>query len=213
MTVTTRIPLARVLAVLFATLLLLAACGGEDAAEEPAADTAADAPATPTETPTPVPADTATEMAATETAPAADGTAAPEAAATDMAGATVMTSDSPLGEILVDGEGRTLYLLTADSPDESTCFDACAEAWPPFTTTDAATAGEGADASLLDTLERDGETQVAYNGWPLYYFQGDAGPDEVNGQGIESFGGTWWVLGPDGEPIEETASAAASVDY
>jgi predicted lipoprotein with Yx(FWY)xxD motif len=36
--------------------------------------------------------------------------------------------------------------------------------------------------------------QVTYAGHPLYYFIGDRHPGEVNCQGAEQFGGTWYVL-------------------
>jgi quercetin dioxygenase-like cupin family protein len=40
-----------------------------------------------------------------------------------------------LGKILVDAQGRTLYLFEKDKGARSTCFGACASAWPPLTTT------------------------------------------------------------------------------
>ena len=45
---------------------------------------------------------------------------------------TVTVSSSPLGQVLVDGSGRTLYLFRADTSTVSTCYDACADAfqWP-----------------------------------------------------------------------------------
>jgi predicted lipoprotein with Yx(FWY)xxD motif len=121
-----------------------------------------------------------------------------------LEGAAVATADSELGTIVVDGEGLTLYILTADEQGASTCYDDCAGAWPPFTTDGGPQAEAEVDASLLGTTDRDdGTTQVTYDGWPLYYFIQDAAPGDVTGQGIVGFGGTWWVIGPDGVPIEE----------
>jgi predicted lipoprotein with Yx(FWY)xxD motif len=55
------------------------------------------------------------------------------------------------------------------------------------------------DASLLGTVERpDGSIQATYNGWPLYYFAGDPGAGDVNGQGVNDI---WWVVSPAGEAI------------
>ncbi len=131
----------------------------------------------------------------------------------EASGTTVATADTDLGNILVGPEGLTLYLLTADSPGESTCTAGCADAWPPLTTEGEPQAGEGADGSLLGTLEReDGSTQVTYNGWPLYYYSGDASPGEAAGQGFESFGGTWWVLGPEGEAVQGDSGSATNGD-
>lgn len=198
------------------TVVLLAACGGggADEAATESADAATTAPAV-TQQAT---ADTGTEDTGTEDAGAggeAEGAEATTDADTDSSAATeqaaaVMLADSDVGEIIADGQGRSLYLLTADSPGESTCFDACAAAWPPFTVEDDPAAGEGVDQSLLGTIDRDGAMHVTYGDWPLYYFQGDGGPGETAGQGIESFGGVWWLVGPDGQAIEGSAVSAAT---
>lgn len=46
-------------------------------------------------------------------------------------------------------------------------------------------AGDGVDEGLLDTIERDdGATQVTYDGWPLYFFAEDGEPGDVEGQGV-----------------------------
>src|SRR5262245_32062415 len=46
--------------------------------------------------------------------------------------ATIGVSDvGGLGKILVDSRGRTVYLFEKDTGAQSTCFGACASAWPP----------------------------------------------------------------------------------
>lgn len=112
---------------------------------------------------------------------------------------TVMTAETDLGTILVDGEGMTLYMFTNDTQDsgESVCEGDCLVAWPPLE--GEPTAGEGVDESLLGTIERsDGSTQASYNGWPLYYWAQDTAPGDVTGQGVND---VWYVLDPAGEPI------------
>jgi uncharacterized protein (TIGR02246 family) len=105
------------------------------------------------------------------------------------------------GEYLTDGEGRALYLFLNDEQGESTCYDQCAQNWPPLLTTEDAEAGEGVDSDLLGTTERDdGTTQVTYNDWPLYYFAADEDPGDVDGQGR---GEVWYLVSPDGEAIED----------
>ena len=110
-----------------------------------------------------------------------------------------------LGTFLVDSSGRSLYLFTADSPGAggSTCYEDCAEKWPPFVVDTEPVTGEGVDASLLGTLtRRDGEMQVTYNGWPLYYYQQDENAGDVEGQDVHGFGGEWYLITPAGEKVE-----------
>ena len=116
------------------------------------------------------------------------------------AGVTVDATESDLGTILTDEEGRTLYVFLSDSEGESTCYDDCAQTWPALETEGDPQAGEGADASLLGTTEReDGALQATYNEMPLYYYADDAEPGETNGQGV---GDVWFVVSTAGEPIQ-----------
>lgn len=116
------------------------------------------------------------------------------------AGTTVEVAESDLGSILTDAEGRSLYVFLNDSDGESSCYEDCAQNWPALETDGEPQAGEGADASLLGTTEReDGAVQVTYNEMPLYYFAGDDAPGDTNGQGV---GDVWYVVSADGEPIQ-----------
>lgn len=126
----------------------------------------------------------------------------------DAAAATVTTTDhDAFGTYLADGEGMALYLFVPDDQGPSTCSDACAEAWPPLFADGDVTAGEGVDADLLGTTERDdGSLQVTYGGWPLYYFARDGEPGDVAGQGIND---VWYLVAPDGTAIGAEADAAA----
>jgi predicted lipoprotein with Yx(FWY)xxD motif len=114
--------------------------------------------------------------------------------------ATVAVEDSDLGQIVVDAQGRTLYVFLADEGSESTCYEGCEPNWPPLTVDGEPVAGEGVDGSLLGTSERnDGSTQVTLNDRPLYHFAADETPDDMNGQGV---GDVWYVVSPEGEPIQ-----------
>jgi predicted lipoprotein with Yx(FWY)xxD motif len=132
------------------------------------------------------------------------GSAAPTSPPKAAAGAAkVAVANSPLGRILVDGPGRTLYLLEKDTGTASTCDGACASSWPPFTTKGNPLAADGVSAGKLGTTQRtDGKTEVTYNGHPLYYYAGDTKPGDTTGQGLDSFGAEWDVLSPAGEKIE-----------
>jgi len=121
--------------------------------------------------------------------------ASPSPAAATIAVAT----NSKLGQILVDGKGITVYLFVKDTGQSSTCYTSCAQVWPPVLTSGPPQAGTGAAASLLGTTTRtDGKVEVTYAGHPLYYFVSDKQPGDATGQGVDNFGGLWWVLTPSG---------------
>jgi predicted lipoprotein with Yx(FWY)xxD motif len=153
--------------------LLITACGSDDSG--PTASSAAPPPS-----------------AVESPAPSAPAAPAGESVA-------VTSASSPLGEILVDSSGRTLYGFTEDDAGTSTCVDACAGAWPPAIV-QGQPAVDGLDQALVSTVVRpDGTTQLKVGKWPLYTFSGDAGPGDVNGQGS---GGSWFVVAPDGTLIK-----------
>ncbi|MEV7185887.1 hypothetical protein [Kitasatospora sp. NPDC093102] len=171
-----------------AVALITVVCGGcsnsksTTTTESPA--TAATSPGSPAATPT------STE----NTSPAAGSTGA----GATVAAATVGKYQS----ILVDSQGKTLYLFEADTSPTSTCYDACATAWPPLLTTGTPTAGKGVDqAKLSTTARKDGKSQVVYNGHPLYYFAGDTAQGDTNGQGSPEFGAGWYVVNVAGDKV------------
>lgn len=130
-----------------------------------------------------------------------------QSGASATAAATVKTASTPLGTVLVDGSGRTLYLFERDTGASSTCNGACAQAWPPLTTSGAAKAAGRASAARLGTTSRsDGTTEVTYAGHPLYYYAGDSGPGSTDGQNVDAFGAEWYVLAPSGNPITGNGS-------
>ena len=119
-----------------------------------------------------------------------------------QAGAKVALAKSPLGGILVDSKGITLYDFVKDKRNVSSCYGACAALWPPLITKAKPVAGHGVRASLLGTTKRkDGKLEVTYNGRPLYYFVTDTKPGQTTGQGVDQFGAPWWVLSAAGKEI------------
>ena len=119
------------------------------------------------------------------------------------ASSALATRTTNHGPILVDGQGRTEYMFAADKSTTSTCTGACAQAWPPVTTTGGKpTVGAGLTASLVGTTKRaDGSTEVTYDGHPLYYFEGDQAAGVAHGQNVDAFGAKWYVVGPKGTPV------------
>ena len=120
-----------------------------------------------------------------------------------------MATNGSLGKILVDSQGRTLYLFQADKGTKSACTGACAVAWPPVRASGKPVAGSGITASKLGTTARsDGKPQVTYNGHPLYTFANDQKAGDTSGQGINAFGGLWYVLSPAGTTITSSGSSS-----
>ena len=133
------------------------------------------------------------------------GSAASPSAAAQTTGVALAVGNSNLGPLLVDGNGRSLYLFEADTASASTCYDACAQAWPPLLSSSPPKAETGVTPAQLGTTKRkDGSSEVTYNGHPLYYYVGDAKPGDLVGQGLNQFGASWYVLAPDGTKIDKS---------
>jgi predicted lipoprotein with Yx(FWY)xxD motif len=142
--------------------------------------------------------------AAKTTTPPKTATTAKKASprAPAKAPATVALRTTPLGKIITDSHGRTLYLFAADKSMSSTCNGACASAWPPLSVTGQPVAGPGLQSGLLGTTKRAaGATQVTYGGHPLYYYAGDSQPGQTTGQDLTEFGAKWLVLSADGAEL------------
>lgn len=132
--------------------------------------------------------------------------------AAPASGATAATSaalaESPLGEILVDGEGNTLYGFTNDADGTPTCTGDCAATWPAQLVEAEPVLGEGLDPAGFTLVEgADGGQQLKAGEWPLYRFSGDAAPGDVNGQGS---GGVWFAVAADGSLVQDAAADGGS---
>ena len=113
---------------------------------------------------------------------------------------SVALRTTALGKVLVGANGRTLYLFTADK-GSSACYGKCAVVWPPLLASDPSV-GTGLNSSMLGTTKRtDGKLQVTYNRHPLYYFVKDSKVRDTKGEGIDHFGGRWWVVSATGSQI------------
>ncbi|HTK17683.1 MAG TPA: hypothetical protein VL769_14915 [Acidimicrobiia bacterium] len=98
-----------------------------------------------------------------------------------------------MGALLVDAKAMTLYTLT-NAGKPVACTGKCATFWPPLLLPPGATAATGgAGVSGLGTVVMNGGMQVTEHGDPLYRFSQDKAAGDTNGEGINSFGGTWHV--------------------
>jgi predicted lipoprotein with Yx(FWY)xxD motif len=144
---------------------------------------------------------TAPEPAASESESAAP---TPSESGTPASGTVELTTaDSPLGEILVDGDGMTAYYFDKDVPDSgsSTCEGDCAVAWPSITSASTTPVVDESVTATVGTITGvAGETQITVDGLPIYLFQKDMAPGDVNGQAV---GDVWWVIAPDGTKITD----------
>lgn len=129
-------------------------------------------------------------------------------AATFGSTVTVKSTDTDLGPVLTDSEGRTLYGFTNDVDAVSTCYGTCAEAWPPVIVPPDWTVGPGIDSGIFSTVIReDGLEQLIAGKFPLYLFSGDAAPGDHNGQGS---GDVWFVVKTDGRLVLDGGDKAAA---
>jgi len=116
--------------------------------------------------------------------------------------ATLTAKSSRFGRILFDGRGFVLYAFTRDPRGRTSCYGACAAAWPPYIVTARPRAGAGVTRGLLGTTRRrDGKLQGTYAGRPLYYYVGDRSPGQILCQNVEGFGGLWLVVRPNGKVV------------
>ncbi|HEX4687955.1 MAG TPA: hypothetical protein VH228_14340 [Nocardioides sp.] len=111
--------------------------------------------------------------------------------------AGLSVAQTSLGKVLVDGNGMTLYTLSADGPDKSTCDSQCLQFWP------ADSPGGAGKVSVTTgrTTTPDGTAIATVAGHPVYTFSQDQQPGDVNGEGVNEFGGTWYAVSPTGQPV------------
>ena len=152
----------------------------------------------------------AAAAACSSSSSSSSSTAAPSTSAPASASASAVTisvkSVTGVGSVLVNGQGKTLYMLTSEKGGKITCTasNGCTKVWPEtvVVTGTKATAGSGVQSALLGTVTgASGSPEVTYNNWPLYTFAGDPGPGVAKGQGLTNFGGTWYVLSAAGNPV------------
>jgi predicted lipoprotein with Yx(FWY)xxD motif len=119
---------------------------------------------------------------------------------------TISTRNLPgLGSVLVNAQGRILYMFAPDKQLKVTCVGSCAAIWPPVTLASGqkAVAAGGVKASLLGSDANPGGGQVVtYNKWPLYTYVPDTATGDHVGQALNLNGGLWYVLSPSGAVIK-----------
>jgi predicted lipoprotein with Yx(FWY)xxD motif len=126
------------------------------------------------------------------------------------AGSALSVAHTAVGKVLVDANGRTLYLFEGDRRNHSTLSHAGFAVWPAFTSAGTPQAKNGVSAAHIAVIKSDGKRQVTYYGHPLYYYVGDKTSGETHGQGLTEFGALWYVLSPTGTAVTSVPSAPAA---
>lgn len=88
---------------------------------------------------------------------------------------------------IADADGMVLYTFDKDVGGVSACYDSCAVKWPPYLGKAGEDKGEG--WTMVDRT--DGTKQWAYDGKPMYRYQGDMKAGDAMGDGM---GGMWHVI-------------------
>src|SRR5580765_4282491 len=104
--------------------------------------------------------------------------------------------------LLVNRRGFTLYHLSVERRGHFICTNsACLAEWHPLVVKKGTTPS---GARSLSTVRRpDGRIQVAYKGGPLYTFEEDHKPGDMNGNGFKDVG-TWHVITVSGKAAAST---------
>lgn len=135
------------------------------------------------------------------------GAGSPGASAGGTVSLTV--SKTAAGDALAGPNGMTLYILTNDTNDTSTCTSGqCATTWPALKGDGSAVqAGSGITGTWGTATWPDGTKQVTHNGQPLYYYVGDSAAGDAKGQGS---GGVWFIAPVGTAPGGPAAGQASS---
>jgi predicted lipoprotein with Yx(FWY)xxD motif len=152
----------------------------------------------------------------TTSAPAATTPSSSTAAPTTSAGTKVsVASVDGLGPVLVDGQGKVLYIFVPDNAKKVTCVGGCAAVWPPLKLSGSKPVPSGpVEASKLGSAPNpSGGKVVTYAGWPLYTYVADTGPGMASGQAKNLNGGLWYVIDPTGTVIKKKTSSSSSSTY
>lgn len=110
-----------------------------------------------------------------------------ETAGAGLLALVMAASGASAAGMLTDAKGMTLYVFDKDTGGTSVCYDACAVKWPPYLAKD----GDKMPADWTMVKRTDGTMQWAYDGKPVYFFQGDTKKGDAAGDGL---GGVWHVI-------------------
>jgi predicted lipoprotein with Yx(FWY)xxD motif len=113
-----------------------------------------------------------------------------------------ISHDNMLGDYLTDKDGMSIYVYDQDDNNMSACYSNCTSLWKVFEVDAGITVYGNMTTSMLGKFMRDdGRAQLTFNQMPLYFYKKDMMSGDMNGQGILSHRGYWYLVAPDGTPI------------
>jgi len=137
-----------------------------------------------------------------------------EPRASGSSGEFVSVASVEGADVLVDAQDHTLYSADVEKDGQIRCVDACTSFWKPMAASaaDVTRANEDLRDALGIVNRPGGESQLTYDGLPLYTFAAE-GAGELRGEGFtDDFQGTsfvWLAATTDQSP---RPSATPSVD-
>jgi len=126
-----------------------------------------------------------------------DGGSSGSSGSSSSSSASISTAkNDKLGQtVLVDGNGMTLYALSAEKDGKFICTDSkCLSLWTPVSGK-----ASGDVGSLAMVNRPDGKQQATYKGQPLYTFNDDKAKGDANGEGFKDVG-VWHAVTVSGKP-------------
>ena len=114
-----------------------------------------------------------------------------------------------VGMVLTNGKGYALYAFVPGERSAARCTGACATRWPPIRLNiemaiDSSPALDESNVSTEPDPEHHeaGDRLVKFAGHVLHSYTGDTSPGAINGEGLESYGGHWYLISPAGALIK-----------
>ncbi|MCJ7445775.1 MAG: hypothetical protein MUO26_14860 [Methanotrichaceae archaeon] len=106
-----------------------------------------------------------------------------------------VTQNAKLGNYMTNVTFFTLYYFENDAPgtNSSNCNGTCAINWPPFYVENLIVNPQLDIEDFSVFTRADGQKQIAYKNYPLYFYIGDKKAYETNGQGVNK---AWFVINP-----------------
>jgi len=116
-----------------------------------------------------------------------------------------------------------VYIFEADRRSRVTCVFSCRSAWHPLqlpANTKPGVTGQAKVSLIGSDPNPTGGRVVTYDGWALYTHVSGTSVGEVpeppgstSGQRVESYGGRWYLMSPEGTAITKKGASSTGVSY